>query len=530
MPPHGVSCSLYHRLCAFSSLINRCSVRHLESQASFANAKRPKQLFGFGVAATGALGLKRFIVAEGNMLLLIYLQTNIGALPPPFTAYSPVNLVLPGVKQFDVKNVACGFGFLNSKGVWSIAYPMFAFFWYLLSLKLSWVVIFPSLQSLPNAVHGATPSGVQFDLLPEPQPIELPSDEYVPFAIACGRAHTLVACKPRASDGPHRIYSFGNNTYGQCARQVIRDEIYSSENATITQVPAPETLTAVKQVVCGQDHSLVLTEDGHVFSAGLGTDGQTGLGNTDCVDQLTRVRGAIKDVFIEQLSSRGDTVLALSRCGRLFAWGNNEYGQIWTIPDEIQVIEPVELPLREYVDSMAHRISPFPDSTDFKLGNLISIASAGSMCAVVDDFGQASLKLLLPRTATVSVLVWGFGCLGLGPKTYHCDRPRLIPPALFAPTLPRSEHRIVEVVPGLHHFITRSNSGLLWSWGAPRGAVGCLGLGKLHKEGHPISAKRSDVEVPKAAQTYPAQISLPVEVLQVSCGVDHTLVLGKRFG
>ena len=30
------------------------------------------------------------------------------------------------------------------------------------------------------------------------------------------------------------------------------------------------------QVVCGQDHTLFLTEDGRVFSSGLSADGQTG--------------------------------------------------------------------------------------------------------------------------------------------------------------------------------------------------------------------------------------------------------------
>lgn len=30
------------------------------------------------------------------------------------------------------------------------------------------------------------------------------------------------------------------------------------------------------QVVCGQDHTLILTEDGRVYSCGLGVDGQTG--------------------------------------------------------------------------------------------------------------------------------------------------------------------------------------------------------------------------------------------------------------
>jgi len=34
------------------------------------------------------------------------------------------------------------------------------------------------------------------------------------------------------------------------------------------------------QVVCGQDHTLFLTEDGQVYSCGLGADGQTGMWTT----------------------------------------------------------------------------------------------------------------------------------------------------------------------------------------------------------------------------------------------------------
>lgn len=51
--------------------------------------------------------------------------------------------------------------------------------------------------------------------------------------------------------------------------------------------------------MCGQDHSLVLTDEGTVFAAGLGTDGQTGLGTVGCVDRFTRVNGAIENLHVE---------------------------------------------------------------------------------------------------------------------------------------------------------------------------------------------------------------------------------------
>ena len=34
--------------------------------------------------------------------------------------------------------------------------------------------------------------------------------------------------------------------------------------------------TRILQIVCGQDHTMFLTEDGEVYSCGLGADGQTG--------------------------------------------------------------------------------------------------------------------------------------------------------------------------------------------------------------------------------------------------------------
>ena len=35
-------------------------------------------------------------------------------------------------------------------------------------------------------------------------------------------------------------------------------------------------------MVCGQDHSLFLTEDGAVYGCGWGADGQTGMLTADC--------------------------------------------------------------------------------------------------------------------------------------------------------------------------------------------------------------------------------------------------------
>lgn len=79
-------------------------------------------------------------------------------------------------------------------------------------------------------------------------------------------------------------------------------------------------------------------------------------------------------------------MLALTRCGRLFAWGNNEYGQIWTVNDNLQVSEPVELPL----DQCAAPPEAGDHCGRVSIKRPSSIACAGSMCSLIDEEGYVS--------------------------------------------------------------------------------------------------------------------------------------------
>lgn len=59
-------------------------------------------------------------------------------------------------------------------------------------------------------------------------------------------------------------------------------------------------------------YSLILTEDGKVYSCGWGADGQTGQGHYDSSSSFTWVRGDIESENIIKLSSRSDFTLALN--------------------------------------------------------------------------------------------------------------------------------------------------------------------------------------------------------------------------
>lgn len=64
------------------------------------------------------------------------------------------------------------------------------------------------------------------------------------------------------------------------------------------------------QIVCGQDHTLFLTEDGKVYACGWGADGQTGLGHNKNVGIPQNVKGDIENEKILDVSSSADGVLA----------------------------------------------------------------------------------------------------------------------------------------------------------------------------------------------------------------------------
>lgn len=66
-------------------------------------------------------------------------------------------------------------------------------------------------------------------------------------SVAAGRAHTAVV----SDEG--KVFTFGNNAYGQCGRTVIDQEKYSGNRIVneITDLNGEEA----KLVECGQDHT-----------------------------------------------------------------------------------------------------------------------------------------------------------------------------------------------------------------------------------------------------------------------------------
>ncbi|XP_069613541.1 RCC1-like G exchanging factor-like protein [Ranitomeya imitator] len=309
-----------------------------------------------------------------------------------------------------------------------------------------------------------------YEYILEPSPVPLPLDKPQStrvLQVSCGRAHSLILTD---NEG---VFSIGNNSYGQCARRIVEGEIYS-ESQLIHRVMQLDS--TVVQVACGQDHSLFRTERGEVYSCGWGADGQTGHGHYNISSKPTKVSGDLAGVNVKQVATFGDCCLAVSSEGDVYGWGNSEYLQLASITDLTQVNVP--------------RLLPFKN-----VGKVKDVACGGTSCALLNEDGN--------------VFVWGYGILGKGPNFTESSIPEIIPPTLFGLNDFNPNVRVSMISSGLGHFAAVTNIGELFVWG--KNMRGCLGTGRLDD------------------QYFPWRVTVPGEVVEVACGVDHMVALVKSL-
>ncbi|CAH1103130.1 unnamed protein product [Psylliodes chrysocephalus] len=398
-----------------------------------------RRVFSWGNICTGALG-KPFHKSEENIDKLKHLQF-------------PKRLTFG--EQHQVVTAACGFGFT----VFAVQSDT--------NQKVYGTGINTDSQIGYHEIRKDHPLEVIF----LPKPIDLPFKNPVKSKVtklAAGRAHILVL----TDEG---LFTLGNNAYGQCGRKVIPNENYSKSNY-INHIENIDDKKIV-DVMCGQDHSLILTEDGSVYSCGWGADGQTGLEHFNNCSEFTKVNGDIQNEKIIKLSSRSDFVLALNDKGQVFGWGNTEYGQMTLPGGDQQVASP------HYIKMLSN------------LGRIKCIATAGAFCLVLNDNGQ--------------VFSWGYGLLGTGPVAELSRKPIHIPDTLFGKNDYQSDSTVIDITCGLYHSAAITNHGDLFIWG--RNKNGCLGLGRPED------------------QFFPLKVAIGGYVEQVICGIDHSIAICKPF-
>ncbi|RZC41443.1 RCC1 domain containing protein [Asbolus verrucosus] len=398
-----------------------------------------KRVFVWGNLQTGALGIP-------------YMKKNENCLRRE-SIPSPKRLGF--AEKFPVTTAACGFGFT----VFAVDTDS--------DIKLYGTGLNTDSQIGNHEIRRGHP----LEIIYFPQPIHLPFKQPKKSKIkklSGGRAHLVVL----TDEG---VFLLGNNSYGQCARQIIEDENYFLSNY-INHIPDVDG-KKITDIECGQDHTFAITEDGSVYACGWGADGQTGLGTFDNVSEFKKLKGDIECEEIVKISSRSDCVLAINNKGDVFGWGNAEYDQIVTKHNEQQVCHPTHLKHLQHI------------------GKIKDVAAGGSFCVALNETG--------------AVFVWGYGILGAGPRVEQSPKPVQLPETLFGVNDFQPNTEVVKVTCGLSCAMAVTNLGDIYAWG--RNMKCCLGLGNENN------------------QYFPFKVSLGGYAQEVFCGVDHTVAICKPF-
>ena len=147
------------------------------------------------------------------------------------------------------------------------------------------------------------------------------------ITVALGSNHCL------AVDIFGGVYSWGCNQKGQCGHPI-------QECIEAPLLITNNTGQCVRVAAAGHEHSIIVTQRGHVFTFGADYTGQLGLGqnhNYDSEDLSTYFKATPQpvhitldgnEVHITDVAAGAAHCIALDTKGRIFGWGSNAEGQL----------------------------------------------------------------------------------------------------------------------------------------------------------------------------------------------------------
>ena len=258
-------------------------------------------------------------------------------------------------------------------------------------------------------------------------------------AVAAGMDHSLVL----ADDGV--VLSFGRGGYGKLG--------HGDALARLEPMPieALRGVVCVAAIAAGEAHSLLLIENGAVFSFGSGDGGRLGHGNQRDWHTPAVIK-ALRSVCIVAIAAGRKHSLVLTDKGAVLSFGNGDDGQLG------HGDEPLD-----------KRFQYKPRVIEALRGvRVLAVAAGGTHSLVLTDGG--------------TVLSFGYGCYGeLGHGDGPLDKP------LYAPRVIEAlcDVRVVAIAAGGGHSMALTEEG----------AVRAFGHAACGQLGHPKQPSYRDVGV-----------------------------------
>lgn len=132
--------------------------------------------------------------------------------------------------------------------------------------------------------------------------------------VACGLQYTVIL----KNDGS--LWSCGRNSYGELGLN------NTSSKTTFTKATT-NVYNDVKQIICGSYYTFILKTDGSVWACGQNTEGQLGLGNTTNKFIFAKVATNINN-DVKQIACGDSHTIILKNDGSVWSCGNNDKGQL----------------------------------------------------------------------------------------------------------------------------------------------------------------------------------------------------------
>ena len=313
---------------------------------------------------------------------------------------------------------------------------------------------------------------------PTPALVTLPGASGAVTQVAAGSDFSLAV----TSSG--QLYGFGDNEYGQLGSAA--NNVGNTPNPTPTLVTLPGESGTVTHVAAGYDHSLVVTSGGQLYAFGDNYHGQLGNttnnGSSAANPTPTPVTLPGGSGTVTQVAAGDDFSLVVTSTGELFAFGDNEYGQLG-------------------FGANNGTNSPNPSPTQVQLPG-----DAGTVTAVAagDDFG-------LVATSAGDLYSFGDNYYGqLGTATNNGVN--TANPTLGSVTLPTGSGTVTQLAAGSGFGLAVTSSGQLYAFGS--NYDGQLGI--------------STNDGKSTANPTPTLVTLPGEsgtVTAVTAGDDYSLAV-----
>ncbi|POY72465.1 hypothetical protein BMF94_4291 [Rhodotorula taiwanensis] len=294
------------------------------------------------------------------------------------------------------------------------------------------------------------------------------------------------------------LYSIGNLARGRLGHPNMTSHFEEAEAAAgdeprmhvlprATAVRLPPGAGRIKQIESGFEHVLLLTETGEIYGTGCNTDGQIGLGAAEAdVFGFTKVdlpAEIAQEGGVARISAGADTSALVTASGRVWTWGNSEYGQAMHARKIDQILRPLE------IDHSF--LPPSRQLVDYRCG--------GSFALALD----------------------GYGALGLGESLVRSEKPRRVD-AL-------EDQGIKRIRAGYGYAAAVRDAGAdsaVYSWGL-NSIHGRLGLGML------ASSRSFDSSKPPAVAMHvyaPQEVALPLRELGLDGSVAGREGVQWRLG